>query len=222
MHISRYCFFTLVFTAILFSSQTSAQVADQPAEISAIYNCKAEIDPTKRLACYDAAVGRLEIAQKTGEVVAVSKTQVENVEREAFGFNIPSLPSLGNLFGSGQKSTKQEKPKDNPLTAPVKTAEIPDAITTPSTPPATIAPPKASEIKDVTLTLQKTTEFGYKKTRFFFTNGQVWEQTDGTKVRVPKVRNNVANQARISKASLGSFFLRVNGKGTAVRVRRVR
>jgi len=74
----------------------------------------------------------------------------------------------------------------------------------------------------VVLTIRKTTEYGYKKTRFFFDNGQVWEQTDGSKIRIPKVRNSVANTAIISKASLGSFLLRVNGKGSAVRVRRVR
>ena len=54
------------------------------------------------------------------------------------------------------------------------------------------------------------------------TNGQVWEQTDRTNVRIPKVRDGKTNNAEISKASLGSFFLRVNGKGSAIRVRRVR
>ena len=75
---------------------------------------------------------------------------------------------------------------------------------------------------EVTLDIRKTTEFGHKKTRFFMANGQVWEQTDGNKVRIPKVRNEELNTADISKASLGSFFLRVNGKGAAIRVRRVR
>jgi len=54
------------------------------------------------------------------------------------------------------------------------------------------------------------------------TNGQVWEQTDSIDVRIPKVRNGKSNTVKISKASLGSFFLRVNGKGSAIRVRRVR
>jgi len=96
---------------------------------------------------------------------------------------------------------------------------------TPSTPtqtPLIPTKPKASKITDVTLDIRKTTEFGYKKTRFFMTNGQVWEQIDSTKVRVPKVRNGMVNTVEISKAALGSFLLRVNGKGVAIRVRRVR
>ena len=195
---------------------THAQSAGQPVELSAIYACKALADSNARLACYDNAVGRFETAQKSGEIVTISKTQVEKVERDAFGFNIPSLPSLGKLFGGGEKTAKT--PKGNPLTAPVKSAEAtkPDAkIKRP-------AIPKASDIKEVSLTLRKTTEFGYKKTRFFFTNGQVWEQADTTKVRVPKVRGGKTNTAEISKAALGSFLLRINGSGSAIRVRRVR
>jgi len=214
------------------ASSATAQDISLPAEIAKLYACKAISDADARLACYDGAVGKLETAQNAGEVVTVSKTQVENVEREAFGFNIPSLPSLGKLFGGSSKAKALKTPKDNPLTSPVKppqvkspepvkTAEIPDIRSEP-TPAPVISAPKASDVKKVSLALRKTTEFGYKKTRFFFENGQVWEQTDAIKLRVPKVRNGVANNAVISKASLGSFFLRVNGKGTAVRVRRVR
>lgn len=200
-----------------------AQSTNGPDELNAIYACKAQLDPTLRLACFDTAVGRFEAAQTSGEVITVSKTQVEEVEKEAFGFNIPSLPSLGGLFG-GKKAPAA---KANPLTAPseqlgTKTAELPSAKPQPTQPPASINPPQPSDIDSVSLDISKTTEFGYLKTRFFFSNGQVWEQSDGTKVRIPKVRNNVPNNAKISKASLGSFFLRVNGKGNAIRVRRVR
>lgn len=212
---------TLILTAAL-SPLAFAQSPDQPAEISAIYSCKTETNPMNRLACYDAAIDRLDIAQRKGEVITVSKSQVEEVETEAFGFNIPSLPSLGKLFGGGKTFKNTAKVKDNPLTAPVKSTKSLTALPSAASPTPTISLPKESNTKKVILTLKSTKQFGHRKTRFFFTNGQVWEQMDGTKVYVPKVRNGIANEARISKASLGSYFLRINSKGSAIRVRRAR
>jgi len=208
-----------------------AQTSAQPDELQAVYACKSIASAEDRLACYDRSVGRFEAAEKRGELVTVSKKAIEKVERDAFGFNIPSLPSLGNIFGSKNK-TPESKEKTNALTAPVaqpetqksdiKEAEVKPRPSSPTPPPAKPIKPEASKITKVNLDIRKTTEFGHKKTRFFMANGQVWEQTDGNKVRVPKVRNGTPNTANISKASLGSFFLRVNGKGTAIRVRRVR
>jgi len=219
------CSICAILSLLTLDSQAFAQSSSQPDELQAIYACKSIEDAGKRLACYDSSVGRFEAAEKSGEVVTVSKTAIEKVERDAFGFNIPSLPSLGKLFGGSDKAGKRKK--KNALTDPVKKApdqEV-ELKPTPSTPTqASLIPakPKTSKITDVTLDIRKTTEFGYKKTRFFMTNGQVWEQTDSIDVRIPKVRNGKSNTVKISKASLGSFFLRVNGKGSAIRVRRVR
>lgn len=201
-----------------------AQSAKKPNELQAIYACKSITDAQKRLACYDASVGRFEAAEKSGEVVTISKTAIEEVKRDAFGFNLPSLPSLGKIFGGNDKSeTKPMKAaRENDLTAPVKEAERTRTAKSPLKPATLNKNSTTSTVTEVTLDIRKTTEFGYKKTRFFMTNGQVWEQTDGTKIRIPKVRNEIANTAKISKASLGSFFLRINGKGSAIRVRRVR
>jgi len=216
------CSICSLLSFVTLDTQALAQSSAQPDELQAIYACKTIEDAKKRLACYDSSVGRFEAAEKSGDV---SKTAIEKVERDAFGFNIPSLPSLGKLFGGSDKAGKRKK--KNALTDPVKKApdqEV-ELKPTPSTPTqASLIPakPKTNKITDVTLDIRKTTEFGYKKTRFFMTNGQVWEQIDSTKVRVPKVRNGMVNTVEISKAALGSFLLRVNGKGVAIRVRRVR
>jgi len=212
-----------------------AQIAGQPSEVTAIYACKTLTDPDARLACYDTAVGRLEVAQKSGEIVTLSKTQVEKVKKDAFGFNIPSLPGLGKLFGGGSKN----KPKSKTHAALADMPALAD-IDAPQSKPKTKkdkakkaktkkdkakkkqAAIDADNIKSVSLTLRKTTTFGHKKTRFFFNNGQVWEQADSLSVRIPKSRGGIPNTAKITKAALGSYMLRVNGKGRAVRVRRVR
>lgn len=218
---------TITALGVVSMPKAQAQISDQPEELNAIYACKAKINPDERLACYDAAVGRFETAQKSGEVVTVSKKEIEKVERDAFGFNIPSLPSLGNLFGGGDNKPTKIKKTKNALTDPVEKTSSEEAerklIPSTSIPsPAETIQPKVSKITQITLDIRKTTEFGYEKTRFFMANGQVWEQTDGRKVRVPKARNGQKNTAEISKAIMGSFMLRVNGKGTAVKVRRVR
>jgi len=217
---------SLCLSLTAFGSLAHAQSPDQPDEIRAIFECKLKASPTERLACYDMAVGRFEVAQNTGEVITVSKTQVENVEREAFGFNLPSLPSLGGIFGGGSKKVKT--PKENPLTAPAISPSASQSVKTAERTAIKAQPKikrdtrKSNDIKSVNLEIRKTTEFGYKKTRFFFTNGQVWEQIDGSRARIPKVRDGKPNTAQISKATLKSFFLKVNGSGSAIRVRRVR
>jgi len=183
-----------------------AQSAAQPIEISAVYACKDLADPMKRLECYDNAVGRLQAAEESGEVVTVSKTEVEKVERDAFGFNIPSLPKLGKLFG-GKKSAETEDitnkdPKERRKKSKNGGFEGPD-------------------MDKVTLELRKVAKFGYDKKRFYFTNGQVWEQVNGGSFRVIKSKD-APTTAVISKAALGSFTLRINDSGKSLRVRRVR
>jgi len=97
----------LVFAGLLIAvlalpaaAQTSGaqQSPDNPALLNEVYACSQIGDEHQRLECYDHAVGRLHEAQNRGDVVAVDRQQAERVNREAFGF---SLPSLGTLFGGG-------------------------------------------------------------------------------------------------------------------------
>ena len=77
--------------------------AQEPKPIStqAIYACAEIADDMERLACYDDSVGRLEAAEAAGEVTTISKAEVEEIERDSFGFSLPSIarnviPRLGN------------------------------------------------------------------------------------------------------------------------------
>ena len=40
-------------------------------------------------------MGRLKTAEEAGEITTVTRAEVETVQRESFGFSIPSLPSFG-------------------------------------------------------------------------------------------------------------------------------
>ncbi|MEQ8299426.1 MAG: hypothetical protein RH945_02680 [Hyphomonas sp.] len=66
-----------------------------------VYACAEVGTDAERLACYDAAVGRLKAAEESGDVTTITRSEVEQVKRESFGFSIPSLPSLA-LRKSGE------------------------------------------------------------------------------------------------------------------------
>ena len=186
------------FLVVAYSNSALAQAqaqASSPNEISNVYACRDISDAELRLECYDTAVGRLEDAQKSGSIVAIGKKELETIEKESFGFNIPSLPKLTKLFGGTKDKASVESTK------PFKKSDL------------------NSDQSNIVLEISKVKEFGYKKFRFYFKNGQVWEQVGTGKIRVGK--KNPGN-AHIRKASLGSYLLRVNGSGTAISVRRVR
>ena len=92
--------------------------------LEGLYNCATITEATARLDCFDNAVANLQAAQSRGEVLAVTREEIQEVERDAFGFELPSLPRLGRLFGrnSETKTAKAETaiPKRDSLTAPVQ------------------------------------------------------------------------------------------------------
>ena len=71
-----------------------------------VYACAEITGNDERLACYDAAVGRLKAAEDAGEVTTV--------KRETFGFSMPSLRSFGFKNDDGSQEKFDE------VTLPVK------------------------------------------------------------------------------------------------------
>ncbi len=76
----------------------------QNAVTQDVYACRDISDEKARLACYDAAVGRLRAAEESGDVTTISRAQVEQVKRDSFGFKIPSLPNFTNRGGAKPES----------------------------------------------------------------------------------------------------------------------
>ncbi len=101
---------TIAFSAACVLAVFAAPALGQPAlpnpqspeVIQKVYACSTVTDDTARLACFDAAVGALKSAETTGQFAAVDAAGVRQLEREAFGFSLPSLPRLTlPSFGRG-------------------------------------------------------------------------------------------------------------------------
>jgi len=65
--------------------------AGKAAAFQAVLDCRGVADNAQRLACYDAAAGRMSEAEKKGDIVVIDRAQASAAHREAFGLNVPSL-----------------------------------------------------------------------------------------------------------------------------------
>ncbi len=82
------------FALLALSAPIAIAQETEPPSTSTVYACAEISADDERLACYDSAVGRLKTAEEAGEITTVSRKDVEEVQRESFGFSIPSLPRL--------------------------------------------------------------------------------------------------------------------------------
>jgi hypothetical protein len=85
---------SVLFVAIATPAVAQQQPAQAPGVLEQVYACAAVTEEAARLRCYDDAVGRLRAAQTSGDLVAVDRVQAQEIERESFGFSLPSLPRI--------------------------------------------------------------------------------------------------------------------------------
>jgi hypothetical protein len=132
--------------------------------------------------------------------MAVERKDILNIKRDAFGFRLPSLPKL-KLPSYGGK----------------KVNALADSNTDKG---QILAQTKTGEIDKVIYTVDRIEEKDYGSHWFYLTNGQVWQQIDGKRMIYSKKISPTT--ITIRRASLGSFLMRVNGKGQVYRVIRKR
>ena len=97
-------------------AQSGAPDQASPSALSPIYACAQIQEDHARLACFDGAVARLKQAESQGQVVAVDRERARSVERDAFGFNLPSLMRLLPHLGGGSSGTASD-PEIDSITA---------------------------------------------------------------------------------------------------------
>lgn len=56
-----------------------------------VLDCRTVKTDADRLACYDAAAGRMDEAEHRGDIVVIDRAQASKANREAFGLRLPSL-----------------------------------------------------------------------------------------------------------------------------------
>lgn len=76
------------------SAKPKAQEAAGNALIQGLAACRGIAEETARLACYDAASGRLADAVERKELVFLDRQEVSQTRRSLFGFSMPNIPFL--------------------------------------------------------------------------------------------------------------------------------
>ncbi|WP_203293188.1 hypothetical protein [Maricaulis parjimensis] len=133
----------LLLSAALTSLALPAGVQAQSGDpVDNVLACRAIADIEARLACFDQTSAALETARSTGDILIVEREAVENVERDSFGFSLPSLPSLSlPSLASRRPSSHDALASADPAPAPTP-APQPAQPASPAS-PATSAPTPA-------------------------------------------------------------------------------
>ena len=104
----RVIFASVCFVALAAPAFAQEQAPATPGVLDQVYACATVSEEAARLACYDGAVGRLREAQTSGNLVAVDRQQAQEIQRDAFGFSLPSLPRLFGSRGDNQQAAIED------------------------------------------------------------------------------------------------------------------
>lgn len=186
---------------LLFAADGHAQDQDPLLE------CFGIEEDADRLACFDRVAARR--ANSTAQTEADTATDTdmpsdeEEIERSRFGLPRLSLPgvSFSGLFGDRDGNNSDDIAQN--------VANLPDTEILERSDDGTI--------RKVRMRIEDIVTFGFD-VRFELTNGQVWEVNDGNSVRVP---DDEVLYAEIRTSSFGGHFLRINGQGRSIRVKRI-
>jgi hypothetical protein len=173
-----------------------------------VYACAAITDPAQRLACYDRAVADLRAREQSRDVVAVDRAAVEQVRRESFGFNLPSLP---NLFG--------RRPAETAAAGAAAGAAGAAGAAAGAEAQGGRAPAEAAAEPEDRQTMRVVqVRAGGGRPVLVMESGQVWQFTDTGEITPPR---RAPFTVTIRRAALGSYLMTIDGSNRGYRVRRV-
>lgn len=199
--------------AALSSLGQGAASGQVPSALDPILDCRDIAEDGARLACFDTAAEAL--SANADEIVTVNRREVEAVERESFGLQLPRL-SLGFFGGRGS----DESPSDDELA--LAEPATPDREAPDAAPEEVRVVERDSEgrIDRVEIAVDRVERVGYDTIQIYTRNGQVWEIIDRVGQRPIRARDD--SYITISRASLGSYLMQLDGRGRLYRVRRLR
>jgi hypothetical protein len=197
--------------AIAATTSGNAQPADetQSETVDAMLACRSVDDDAQRLACLDAQLAELSQAIDSGRLVIVERSAIRAVERDGFGISLPSVSSLGSLF-----ARSSDEAADEARSVEERTEVQEDGSEVIYAPGGGIEQMRGLPVRSVTTNragdLVVTLE-----------NGQVWVQSDTTRVRAPRRNEMDGLSASVEDGALSSFFMELSHTSRRFRVRRL-
>ena len=178
---------------MLAASQIAAAQSSLP--LSGLYACEALSSKDAQLSCFIAETAKLRAAEGTGDLVAVEKE------------------SLAELEAAKLAAAEKERAAD------MKLAELKEAEATLAKKELAVET-KINPPKEQTLAVRSTSRFGASKFyRFTLENGEVWQQAEAAYVRVGKGN---PDQLVMKRRAMGSYTARVNGKAPSFRIKKIK
>jgi hypothetical protein len=240
----------LLLSAAIASALAPAALARQSDPVDGVLACRGIADIETRLACFDAAAATLAAARDGGDIVIVERDDVEAVERDSFGFNLPSLPrfrlpvlaarereaheAIAETDGSGSAGAEVAD-ATAPTPAPAGESRTPAARTVAEAPrsESRTAAPESEPAEDEIVIVERTSEGDVETVTMRIDRVEtvgystlVFHMVNGQvwrQVDSTRIRPPSGRAtAEISRAMFDSYLLRVNGSGRAIRVRRER
>ena len=168
-----------------------AQDAGTDSEtLNRLLACRTLSDDAARLACQDEHLASLAQATETGRVVVVERQALREVERESFGFNLPSVGRLGDFLRRPEREDVAE----------AETEVLEDGSTATYNDNGSLDRLAGIPVSNVSMRGGKL--------RVTLANGQVWAQTDST--RLPRISSRAVREgltAEIETGLLGAHFM---------------
>lgn len=88
--------------ALAATSSLAADNDHRARDFKAVLDCRGVADPMQRLACYDAAAGRMSDAEAKGDIVVIDRAQARAAHQQAFGLALPSLDFVSKALKPGE------------------------------------------------------------------------------------------------------------------------
>lgn len=175
----------------------------QAGPVEDVVECSGIVSDLERLSCYDAGVTQLRASGLTSEQIKVTQPMVVQSGGNPQG-QVAAQPSQGRdrgLFGFGLPfgGTKRDTTPEN-FGEPASTAKSP-----------------AGQIARINDTVESVTYDYTGRFRVVLSNGQIWKQNNDKRMKI-----EIGNVVEIRRGTVGGYLLRLDSKGKAVRVKRVK
>ena len=201
---------------------TGSASAQENPSLDPVFQCQELQNDAERLACFDAAVSSLRA--ESNEIVVIRRSEVEAVERDSFGLELPSLPRLSlSLFSTRDNQLETGSGQSGSIQASGSTdqgARTAQAAPSEQSGVEVLRREDDGQINEISLPIDRVERRGFDTIHIHTTNGQVWEITDRVGNRPIRVRDDSVMVVR--RASLGSYLMQIDDRDRSYRVQRIR